>query len=88
MPRYGVRAVNDPSATNVAQAVIFGVNRKTAEGQIFMPAFGEVFRRRHRVRGQLPRRPFRRQRRKLDTQGRRRSAQAGQPTIQFCGGTQ
>jgi mono/diheme cytochrome c family protein len=36
----GVRAVNDPSATNVAQAVIFGVNRKTAAGRIFMPAFG------------------------------------------------
>ena len=28
----GVRAVNDPSATNVAQAVIFGVNRKTTQG--------------------------------------------------------
>ena len=36
----GVRAVNDPSATNVAQTVINGVNRKTAEGLIFMPAFG------------------------------------------------
>jgi mono/diheme cytochrome c family protein len=36
----GVRAVNDPSATNVAQTVINGVNRKTAEGIIFMPAFG------------------------------------------------
>src|SRR6201999_1076791 len=36
----GVRAVNDPSATNVAQTVINGVNRKTAEGVIFMPAFG------------------------------------------------
>ncbi len=39
----GVRAVNDPSATNVAQAVIHGVNRKTAEGRIFMPAFGEGY---------------------------------------------
>jgi mono/diheme cytochrome c family protein len=39
----GVRAVNDPSATNVAQTVIFGVNRKTAEGKIFMPAFGEGY---------------------------------------------
>jgi len=36
----GVRAVNDPSATNVAQTVINGVNRKTADGRIFMPAFG------------------------------------------------
>ena len=39
----GVRAVNDPSATNVAQAVINGVNRKTAKGRIFMPAFGEGY---------------------------------------------
>jgi mono/diheme cytochrome c family protein len=39
----GVRAVNDPSATNVAQTVIFGVNRRTAEGRIFMPAFGEGY---------------------------------------------
>jgi mono/diheme cytochrome c family protein len=36
----GVRAVNDPSATNVAQTVINGVNRKTTDGRIFMPAFG------------------------------------------------
>jgi mono/diheme cytochrome c family protein len=39
----GVRAVNDPSATNVAQTVINGVNRKTAQGTIFMPAFGEGY---------------------------------------------
>jgi mono/diheme cytochrome c family protein len=39
----GVRAVNDPSATNVAQTVINGVNRKTAQGTIFMPAFGEAY---------------------------------------------
>jgi mono/diheme cytochrome c family protein len=39
----GVRAVNDPSATNVAQTVIHGVNRKTAEGKFFMPAFGEGY---------------------------------------------
>jgi mono/diheme cytochrome c family protein len=37
----GVRAVNDPSATNVAQSIINGVNRKTKEGgTVFMPAFG------------------------------------------------
>ena len=39
----GVRAVNDPSATNVAQTVISGVLRKTAEGMIFMPAFGDGY---------------------------------------------
>lgn len=39
----GVRAVNDPTATNVAQTVINGVNRTTAEGSIFMPAFGEGY---------------------------------------------
>ena len=37
----GVRAVNDPNATNVAQAVIHGVNRQTDAGKIFMPAFGQ-----------------------------------------------
>ena len=36
----GVRAVNDPTATNVAQTVIHGVNRETPQGRIFMPAFG------------------------------------------------
>jgi mono/diheme cytochrome c family protein len=39
----GVRAVNDPSATNVAQTVINGVIRKTADGLIFMPAFGDGY---------------------------------------------
>ncbi|MDX8531486.1 cytochrome c [Mesorhizobium sp. VK25A] len=39
----GVRAVNDPSATNVAQTVINGVSRKTADGRIFMPGFGEGY---------------------------------------------
>jgi mono/diheme cytochrome c family protein len=39
----GVRAVNDPSATNVAQTVINGVNRQTAEGTIFMPGFGQGY---------------------------------------------
>jgi mono/diheme cytochrome c family protein len=39
----GVRAVNDPSATNVAQTVINGVNRKTDEGMIFMPGFGDGY---------------------------------------------
>ena len=39
----GVRAVNDPSATNVAQTVINGVDRNTAQGKIFMPAFGSAY---------------------------------------------
>jgi mono/diheme cytochrome c family protein len=39
----GARAVNDPSATNVAQTIINGVNRKTAQGTIFMPAFGDAY---------------------------------------------
>jgi mono/diheme cytochrome c family protein len=39
----GVRAVNDPSAANVAQTVIHGVDRRTAEGRIFMPAFGDGY---------------------------------------------
>jgi mono/diheme cytochrome c family protein len=36
----GARAVNDPGAANVAQAVIGGVRRETADGTVFMPAFG------------------------------------------------
>jgi mono/diheme cytochrome c family protein len=39
----GVRAVNDPSAINVAQTVINGVNRQTDAGKIFMPAFGDGY---------------------------------------------
>ncbi|HKD48005.1 MAG TPA: cytochrome c [Rhizomicrobium sp.] len=39
----GARAVNDPSATNVAQAIINGVDRKTAQGVVFMPAFGNAY---------------------------------------------
>ena len=39
----GVRAVNDPSATNVAQTIINGVNRQTADGVIFMPGFGMAY---------------------------------------------
>jgi mono/diheme cytochrome c family protein len=36
----GARAVNDPSATNVAQIVISGTIRQTPPGAISMPAFG------------------------------------------------
>jgi mono/diheme cytochrome c family protein len=39
----GARAVNDPSAINVAQIVILGARRKTASGIVFMPAFGASF---------------------------------------------
>ena len=39
----GSRAVNDPTATNVAQVVISGVNRRTATGTAFMPAFGHAY---------------------------------------------
>ncbi|MBN9555296.1 MAG: cytochrome c [Alphaproteobacteria bacterium] len=39
----GARAVNDPSATNVAQAIITGVDRTTEQGHIFMPAFGDAY---------------------------------------------
>lgn len=39
----GSRAVNDPDATNVAQVVILGANRRTAQGQSVMPAFGNAY---------------------------------------------
>jgi mono/diheme cytochrome c family protein len=39
----GARAVNDPTATNVAQVVISGANRRTATGLSFMPAFGNAY---------------------------------------------
>jgi mono/diheme cytochrome c family protein len=39
----GGRAVNDPTATNVAQVVIAGANRRTATGHSFMPAFGAAY---------------------------------------------
>ncbi len=39
----GARAVNDPSATNVAQIVISGTTRKTDHGTVAMPAFGAVY---------------------------------------------
>jgi mono/diheme cytochrome c family protein len=39
----GGRAVNDPTATNVAQVVISGANRRTASGLAFMPAFGRAY---------------------------------------------
>jgi mono/diheme cytochrome c family protein len=39
----GSRAVNDPTATNVAQVVISGANRRTAQGMGIMPAFGSTY---------------------------------------------
>jgi len=39
----GVRAVLDPSATNVAQIVISGTHRLSPEGAISMPAFGHIY---------------------------------------------
>jgi mono/diheme cytochrome c family protein len=39
----GARAVNDPSARNVAQAIIWGVTRETPTGPAVMPAFGHAY---------------------------------------------
>jgi len=39
----GSRAVNDPSARNVAQAIVWGVTRQTADGPVTMPAFGHAY---------------------------------------------
>jgi mono/diheme cytochrome c family protein len=38
----GTWAVNDPSATNVAQIVISGTRRHVPEGAVSMPAFGNT----------------------------------------------
>ena len=39
----GARAVNDPTATNVAQIVLNGMVRDTPHGKVFMPAFGNAY---------------------------------------------
>jgi mono/diheme cytochrome c family protein len=39
----GTRAVNDPTATNVAQIVISGTARHTPAGAVSMPAFGSIY---------------------------------------------
>ncbi|MDB5673861.1 MAG: alcohol dehydrogenase [Sphingomonas bacterium] len=39
----GTRAVNDPDATNVAQVVLLGAHRRTAQGEVIMPAFGHAY---------------------------------------------
>jgi mono/diheme cytochrome c family protein len=39
----GARSVNDPSARNVAQAIVWGVSRQTPTGPVNMPAFGNTY---------------------------------------------
>ena len=39
----GAWAVNDPSAINVVQAVVFGTRRKTPADAVSMPAFGNAY---------------------------------------------
>jgi mono/diheme cytochrome c family protein len=39
----GGRTVNDPSARNVAQAVIWGVTRHSPNGVVTMPGFGDAY---------------------------------------------
>jgi len=39
----GSWAVNDPSATNVAQIVILGTRRETPEDAVSMPSFGDAY---------------------------------------------
>ena len=39
----GARAVNDPSAINVAQVVLSGARRRTPGGPVTMPAFGATY---------------------------------------------
>ena len=39
----GARAVNDPSAINIAQVVISGVRRSGPDGRVTMPAFGAAY---------------------------------------------
>ena len=39
----GARSVNDPSARNVAQAIVWGVTRQTPNGPVNMPAFGNAY---------------------------------------------
>jgi mono/diheme cytochrome c family protein len=39
----GSRSVNDPSARNIAQAIIWGVTRQSPGGQVTMPSFGHAY---------------------------------------------
>ncbi|MEI9982799.1 MAG: cytochrome c [Aliidongia sp.] len=39
----GARAINDPAATNVAEVILSGAERKTPNGRAVMPAFGRAY---------------------------------------------
>jgi mono/diheme cytochrome c family protein len=39
----GTRAVNDPTAVNVAQIVLSGAQRRSAGALVVMPAFGSAY---------------------------------------------
>jgi mono/diheme cytochrome c family protein len=39
----GSRTVNDPSARNVAQAIVWGVTRQSVAGPVTMPSFGNAY---------------------------------------------
>jgi mono/diheme cytochrome c family protein len=39
----GARAVNDPTATNVAQIILSGARRSRNDGVVFMPSFGAAY---------------------------------------------
>ncbi len=39
----GVRSVNDPTATNVAQIILSGAHRQIVDGQTAMPSFGAAY---------------------------------------------
>ena len=39
----GARAVNDPTAVNVAQVVMSGVHRNGPRGEVYMPSFGAAY---------------------------------------------
>jgi mono/diheme cytochrome c family protein len=39
----GARAVNDPTAINVAQIILSGAQRRSASGLVVMPAFGAAY---------------------------------------------
>ncbi|HWY65541.1 MAG TPA: cytochrome c [Rhizomicrobium sp.] len=39
----GSRSINDPSARNAAQAIIWGVTRQSAGGSVNMPSFGHAY---------------------------------------------
>jgi mono/diheme cytochrome c family protein len=39
----GVRSVNDPGAINVAQIILSGAHRQTADGRTAMPSFGAAY---------------------------------------------